>query len=388
MARTQSLDEFATQKLWTPGVVVFFMTAVAGVFLLMAILSGCGGNPAPVRQTPKVKVTSFSPSGTRTGGKGLKGQEPGIRIRFDKPVVAEAAVGVAVAAPPVKIQPSLRVVASWTDRQTLLLEPVGRLRSSTRYKVNVLSKEIPLEGDSEFEFVNRPLQVEKITGVDLDRVAPSPRFRLHFNQPVKASEAAKACTLALAGAKEAFPLTSADGELELGAIFLEPAQPLAQGKRFKLTCAGLKGAGGNAAMARPYEVDLATYPAFKVTASGPDKGNIPADEVRLEVKFSTPVRLADVRQQIFMHPPTRGVRMGTLDRAGKVYTAVVDLKTTTKYTVRVARGLKDIHGQALGKARRYSFWTSDAAPRLSLERGIYAVEASAAGYPVWSHNVK
>ena len=386
MARTQTVDGFAGKKLWTPGVVVFFMTFTAGIFLLMAALSGCGGNPAPVRQTPKVKVTSFSPTGTH--GTGIKQQEPAIRIRFDKPVVAEAAVGKAVAAPPVNIQPSLRVVASWTDRQTLLLEPVGRLRASTRYKVNIQSKDITLEGDSEFEFVNRPLQVEKITGVHLDRVAPSPKFRLHFNQPVKASEAAKACTLAPAGAKEALPLTSPDGELELGAVFLETTQPLAQGKQFKLTCAGLKGTGGNAAMAKPYEVDLATYPAFKVTASGPEVGNVPADEVRVEVKFSTPVRLADVRKQMFMHPPTRAIRKGTLDRAGKVYTAVVDLKTTTKYTVRVAKGLKDIHGQPLGKAKRYSFWTSDAAPRLTLERGIYAVEAAADGYPVWSRNVK
>ena len=62
------------------------------------------------------------------------------------------------------------------------------------------------------------------------------------------------------------------------------------------------------------------------------------------------VRLADVRKQIYMHPWTPKVRKGSLDRAGKVYTAVVDLKTTTKYTVRVAKGLKDIHGQELGRA--------------------------------------
>ena len=387
MARTQSLDDFANRKLWTPGVVVFFMTATAGLFLLMAALSGCSGSPAPVEQTLKVKVTSFSSVGTQTGGKDRKEQEPAIRIRFDKPVVAEGKVGVAVATPPVKIEPSLRVVASWTDRQTLLLEPVGRLRSSTRYKVNIKGEGISLDGDSEFSFVNRPLHVERITGVNLDRVAPSPKFRLHFNQPVKAGEVAKACTIAPAGAKEALPLTSPDGDLELGAVFLQTTQPLAQGKQFKLICAGLMGAGGNAALNKPYEVDLATYPAFKVATAGPDVGNVPADEVPVKISFSTPVRLADVRKQIFMHPYTSAVRRGTLDRAGKVYTAVVDLKTTTKYTVRVAKELRDIHGQPLGRATRYSFWTSDAAPRLSLERGIYAVEAGAAGYPVWSRNV-
>ena len=373
------------QRLWTPGVVVFFMTALAGLFLIMAALSGCGGNPAPVRQVPKVKVTSFSPVGTE--GKAREEQAPAIRIRFDKPVVAEGAVGKAVAAPPVKIEPSLRVVASWTDRQTLLLEPVGRLRSSTRYKVSLKGGGIALEGDSEFEFVNRPLVVERITGIDTDRVAPSPRFRLHFNQPVKAGEVAAACTLAAAGAKEALPLTSPDGDLELRAVFLQVKQPLAQGKRFKLNCAGLKGSGGNAAMGKPYEVDLATYPGFKVATATPDVGNVPADEVRVQVKFSTPVRLADVRKQIYMHPWTPKVRKGSLDRAGKVYTAVVDLKTTTKYTVRVAKGLKDIHGQELGRAKRWSFFTSDAAARLSMERGIYAVEAGAEGYPVWTRNV-
>ncbi len=373
------------QRLWTPGVVVFFMTALAGLFLLVGALSGCGGVNQPVQKGPKVKVTSFSPLGA--DGKGTARQEPAIRIRFDKPVVAEASVGKAVQQPPVKIEPSLRVVASWTDRQTLLLEPVGRLKPSTRYKVALQGKDLALEGDSEFSFVHRPLAVERITGIDPERVPPKPRFRLHFNQPVKATDAASACSIAPPGATEALPLTSPDGDLVLSAVFLQTSQPLAQGKRYKLSCAGLKGSGGNAAMASAYELDLETYPAFKVTTVGPTADNVPADEVRVVVKFSTPVRLEQLRKQIYMHPHTPTVRKGTLDRAGKVYTAVVDLKTTTKYAVRVAKGLKDIHGQELGKARRYSFHTSDASPRLTLERGIYAVETAAAGYPVWTRNV-
>src|SRR5205085_303449 len=63
-----------------------------------------------------------------------------------------------------------------------------------------------------------------------------------------------------------------------------------------------------------------------------------------------------------------------------------DLETETEYKVTVA-DLTDTYGQKLGAPVDQVFRTGDARPRLSLERGIFALEASAKGYPVWSRNV-
>src|SRR5262249_39803377 len=51
------------------------------------------------------------------------------------------------------------------------------------------------------------------------------------------------------------------------------------------------------------------------------------------------------------------------------------------------KALTDVHGQALPKPYTHRFRTGDARPRISMERGIFALEASATGYPVWTRNV-
>src|SRR5690606_32466895 len=50
-------------------------------------------------------------------------------------------------------------------------------------------------------------------------------------------------------------------------------------------------------------------------------------------------------------------------------------------------GLADAFGQQLATPHAHTFTTGDGRPRLSMERGIFALEASAKGYPVWSRNV-
>src|SRR5262249_2023693 len=77
---------------------------------------------------------------------------------------------------------------------------------------------------------------------------------------------------------------------------------------------------------------------------------------------------------------------GYLDGDGLVYHVTSDLDTMTTYKVKIA-ALTDKFGQQLAKPFEATFKTGDARPRISMERGIFALEASAKGYPVWSRSI-
>ena len=378
------------RPLWTPAVVCTLMWVASGLFLLMGLVAGCGGGIIE-QPVPELQVTSFNP----LEGKDEEGRAGAIRVRFNHPAVTEEEVGRMLPEAPAAFFPPLRVAASWTDRQTLVLEPLSRLKPSTRYQVSLTGKLPGLKGRTLFSFVHRPIGVERISGVDLRRATTQPRIVLHFNQPVLASEVMGACHLVREGedlqttpkSDHQTSLVAPDPLLVASAVLLRPKTILQQGRAYGLRCAGLRGHGGNAPLDKPYSAKLRTFPGFLLLSSGPKSQNVPADEVKITLRFSTPVQLSRVRRALSISPPAPGIRRGTLDRTSTLYTAVVDLKTTTRYTVRLRRRLKDVYGQRMKQDHRFSFMTSDASPRLNMERGIYAVEPGSEGYAVWTRNL-
>ena len=87
-------------------------------------------------------------------------------------------------------------------------------------------------------------------------------------------------------------------------------------------------------------------------------------------------------------PSSRSTRAsrGWVQRDATTYEMQVNLDAQTKYTLSIDKRT-DQFEQRIGKAHKVSFETTDASPSLSIESGIYAVEASSEGYPVWSRNV-
>ena len=383
MTVSRSRKRYLRRNLWLPGVVTGAMTATSFLFLLVALLVGCGASPAPPAG-PALLVTSFSP----VESQGLAGTTAALRIRFSAPVVAGAEVGRTLRSVPARVRPAIAVAASWSDRQTLVLRPTSPLRPSTRYQVT-LARGIPgLVGKTRFWFVHRPIAVQRLSGLDPQWVSPRPAMILHFNQPVLAGEVARGCSLLSSGRGKPRRLRTPDREMVASAVHLTPVAALQQGRSYTLRCAELRGHRGDAVLPRPYVRRLRTYPQFSVLSFGPRSRRLPSDEVPLTLRFSTPVTLAAVRRAITIHPWARGARRGTLDSGRTRYTALVNLKLTTRYTVRLSGRLTDVHGQRLGRGLRYAFTTSDASPRMTLERGIYTVEPSREGYPVWTRNIR
>ena len=345
--------------------------ALAGILGLL--LAGCGGG-GPHRD---LQVMAYSPQGS------IEKAEL-VEIKFDKPVVEDALVGKAAAAGSVEITPAIPWKGYWQDRQTLAIEPTDALAPSTRYRVALAGELARRTGGFELSFVHRPLAVEGVWGVDAEALDPQGDVPLSFNQPVRASEAAAHCKLSGDGGETAL---LAPGDATASAnVSLHPQRPLTPAAIYTITCSGLTGAGGNAPLDKPYLLAVKARPPLAITKITPAGTDVGADEVTLSFTFSTPVTLDAARKAVTSKPPIRALDQGYLSGDGKEYKATADLETDTDYTITVA-GLTDTFGQPLGKPEIHTFRTGDASPRLSMERGIFALEASAHGYPVWSRNI-
>ena len=343
--------------------------------------SACGGSKKKAG-TGDLKITSHTPDRTRSDL-----AQP-IQIQFDQPVASEQEVGVRADKPPVAIEPAVPLVVQWLDRQTLVAVPApGVMLSSTRYKVKLTGELAKRTGGFEFSFVNHPLEVEGVWGTAIDRLPPSPTLPIHFNQPVSAREVIRHCRLM--GAPGSMPglLTVADPAQVAEVIEVKPAAALTQGVDYQLTCEDLSGTAGKEPLGEAFSQLLHTYPTFSVVKVRPDGHDVPADDVDIKIQFATPVDLEALKKHLKARPAIPGLTRGALDADGTTYQVTVNFEVQTDYKISVEAGLTDVFGQKLAKSISHDFHTGDARPRISFETGIYALEPSMGGYPVWTRSV-
>ncbi|MEM9488398.1 MAG: MG2 domain-containing protein, partial [Myxococcota bacterium] len=350
------------------------LAVVAGAVAML--FASCGGKS---KADADLVVTSHAPNGTSVGN-------DSIQLSFDQPVVADEQIGQPLSAVPLSIEPALAVQSHWLDRQTLVAIPDREMARSTRYKVELTGELGKRTGGFSFEFVHEPLVVEGLWGVDLTQLIHKPTLPIHFNQPVEPAAVIEHCSLAAAGKSVALTLAES-GTDAAEVVAVKPADMLAPATDYELTCRELAGAGGNVALTAPYVLALRTHAELSVEDVEPGGYDVPADDVEIAISFATPVDLETIREHLRAEPPIRGLDQGWLDRRGTHYKTTVNLKTKTRYKITVKSGLADIFGQTLSSDYTFSFGTGNARPRLSVETGIYALETSAPGYPVWTRNV-
>lgn len=345
------------------------------VVLLVVQSWGCGAGSHP----PELVVTTFSPRPASDDPEGP------IQFRFNRPVVEEIEVARPVAAPPVAIEPAVPVAAHWEDRQTLVLKPTAPLRASTRYKVTLTGALAERASEKSFSFVHRPLQVQAVQGVDPERLMSEPSLIIPFNQPVAPADVAAHCLIGDAQTGDPTALRATGEPAET--ITVTVAKKLLQGRDYELRCQGLTGAGGDTPLAETYRVKLHTFPAFAVAGFKPQGNGIGSDDARIEMRFSTPVTPEEITKRVSSDPAIPGLKKGWLDDTRTIYATEGNLEANVAYTVKLAAGTKDVFGQKLADAQTFTFTTGDASPRLSMERGIFAVETERKGYPVWTRSM-
>lgn len=321
---------------------------------------------------------SFAPSG-------VIDKAETIVIRFDEPVVEEALVGKNADHALVEVSPAFAWNGFWQDQRTLVIDPSDKLAPSTKYTVALRGELAKRTKNFELSFVHRPIAVEGVAGVDPEMISPDGELPLAFNVPVTAVEVAAHCKLVGTG-RDDVALVGLPGAPAHN-VKVTPAKPLERGGAYTLTCEQLTGAGGNLPLAETYTLPLGVRPALEVTETSPSAtSDVAADEVNLSFTFSTPVTLDAVRKAIKSEPPIPNLEQGYLGDEGRTYQVTTDLDTHTRYKLTVT-GLVDSFGQQLAADKVVEFRTGDARPRISMERGIYALEASAKGYPVWTRSI-
>jgi uncharacterized protein YfaS (alpha-2-macroglobulin family) len=337
-------------------------------------------------QRPKdLDVTSYTPEAP------IEATES-IEIQFDKPVVDETEVGRPIDPAWLAIRPAVAWTGHWRDRQTMVIDPSAELAPATRYTVALAGALRDRTAGFHFDFIHQPLEVDGMWGIDTESLPPEGPLPVAFNQPVRARDAAARCSLAPVpgggdSSTQKVALTAREPDKIDATAQLVPARRLAAGAGYTLTCAGVPPATGNLALEAPYELVVRARPPLTVNAITPHNlSDVPADEVMIEVDLATEVSLDAIRKALTATPAIPGLDQGWLDGSARRYTVVVDLAEKTAYKLTVA-DLADVFGQTLAAPELAEFTTGVARARLSLETGIFALEASAKGYPVWSRNL-
>ncbi|MBV8762840.1 MAG: hypothetical protein JO257_36485 [Deltaproteobacteria bacterium] len=326
--------------------------------VLLGLVAACGASGS----RSDLRVVGFAPEAAMTS------TSP-IEIRFDQPV------GGPIDA---HVSPAFAYRSSWRDDMTLVIEPLEPLAPSTRYEVALAGELGARTHAFHFSFVHQPLTALGVWGADPDALAPDADVPLSFDQPVRARDVAAHCRLA---GDHAIALVAHD-DATAPTIALAPAERLAPGAHYTLTCDGLTGAGGTAPM-RPYALAVRARPPLELARFSP-QGPVAPDEVALTFQFTTPVELADVRAAVSAEPAISGLDRGTLDAGGTTYTVTTDLDANTTYQLHVA-GLTDRYGQRIAAPALVSLATGNARPRLAIASGLQVVGSD--GLSVWSRDV-
>ncbi len=329
-------------------------------------------------------VLSFSPTAH------VSAEQP-LRLQFSAPAVPASAVGkpltdLPVALTPAPEGPAGKMTARWADPQTLLVETAG-LHAATQYKLALRGALADRTVEHEFAFVEAPLSLLRVTGVDL-RGAPSRGFDLYltFNQPVRSQAAAANCVLQGGDtpvALQAVVPTAIATEVALRAPSLPP------GAQFQFHCDHVPPATGDAPLDAPFETTLTVAPAFKVVSVTPSKdARIEPDEARLRIQFSTQVDIEAVAKSVHLNPPVKTLANAWTWADDEAREAVLDLEPSTKYTLTVDKDLHDEYGQALALdvSPTYAFQTGNGKPRMRMDRGVVTVEADRRPL-LWTRNI-
>jgi uncharacterized protein YfaS (alpha-2-macroglobulin family) len=296
---------------------------------------------------------------------------------------------------PLTFTPSVAGSFFWKDRQSVVFHPTAALKRSTSYQVKIASDVRALDGATladggDFGFTTPRLEITEVLAGDRAFLPVKPTVTLRFSQPVAASDVASKCVFAADGGAS-IDARLLDGE-ESGptsSVALEPKSPLARATAYHLTCdASLHGAEGPAGMAQAYTEALHTYGDLKVVTATPSGGVVSADEQEILIELSNPVMLHDVSRHLTSEPKIASLTEGWVED-GRKYHVRVNLEPGTFYTVRLSAGVRDQFGQELKKEGEYSFsfTAGDAKPRLSMEAGTFAVEASWPRYSIWTRNL-
>ncbi|HJZ88356.1 MAG TPA: MG2 domain-containing protein [Polyangia bacterium] len=330
--------------------------------------------PAPLHVTLRAPETRAA---------GALGIDEVVTVGFDHPVGGQGAPTDLL-----RFEPPVAGSARWVDAQTLSFTPKPHWPAATTVLVSLerglRARDGAILGTSLRWRLRTPeaqiAEVSPSSSYDLRWAARNQAFRTRWTLPIDADTASERCRFLVGERTQAVKAEPA-GERTLT---LTPKSELPRGADARLVCAR----ANHAADGSPtdYEIPFRTIGDFHLIEHGPRRDGVPADIAQVTLHLSNPVDAEAARKAIQIEPApgknleVRGGWDGQISVEG-------EFAANVTYTVTLARTLRDRFGQKLDSDYSFRFTTSDSRAALSMQRGLFVVEASSPLYPLWTRNL-
>ena len=354
-----------------------------------------------------VAVVADSPSTLRvirTTPSPEAGPTTTISVSFDRPVAGSLDQSVDPRTV-VTTEPAIAGILEWRDPVTIRLTPTESLSPGVSYTVTVRPTFAALDGSrlaEPYRFTFRVTGPEILAGdpvgpSDQPRfLGPEPTFRLVTSAPVDSLTLVRLAYLELDAAcqrpgtirlrlidqrtindsmpgqfKEAGGWDrdrSADGLRRV--VSLAPTRPLPLGCHGALV---LPGYLDQAALGTVRRWPFATYGALRIEQALCDGGERACPVGPVQLRFTTPVRGAEVLRRVTLLPATKFTLADT-NAVDANWTLSADLKVRTGYLIDVDPAMTDVFGQRLEGNPRATVVTTGYQPEVSYLSGRLTVE--------------
>ncbi|MET0591256.1 MAG: MG2 domain-containing protein, partial [Polyangiaceae bacterium] len=321
-----------------------------------------------------------------------------VTATFDHAMVTANTVGQVAREAPFVVRPALEGEYRWANDRTLVFVPKAPPARSTQYEVEIpkgtkaldgFGFEAPFRWSFETERIKAELSFAAKGLPDPEHWAtPDVAVKVDTTQVALAKFVARACSFK-AGDKKIGAVTSKEesDESPRKAFALTPESPLALDTNWVFRCDEmLVGVEGPLPLAAPVELPLHTYGAMRAVGIHPQGSDADVDDVEISVEFSNPPAKA-ARLPIRIEPKIDGFPANLAVDGAKLSLTARSLEPNTEYRIQVDGSLTDAFGQKIAGPFEASFVTGSSRPRLDIDTGSWAVEASRGAYPVWTRNL-
>jgi uncharacterized protein YfaS (alpha-2-macroglobulin family) len=307
--------------------------------------------------------------------------------------------------PPITISPPIAGRWLWVGTHALHFVPeTPHLPGSTQYSVTVPAELRALDGATLGSPYQLSFSTPRLKLVDSEPSAgsrglePSSKFTLHFNQAVDPEQLRARATLSAtrAGKTEALAFTvQRPDPTQPRRLELKPTRLLPIHSEIQLAVAeSLAGLEGPLSLAAPLEVAVETYGPLAVDSVNCDRETphgqcAPGGSWSLELSNAVPLK--DLKRALSIAPAVPLRFENWTDEATPVsyLNITAPFRAGTKYTLRVAADLRDIHGQTLARAFEKGMSIDDYFPAVEIGvQGHLLDPRTATTVPVGSLNVK
>jgi len=304
-------------------------------------------------------------------------------VQFDRKMVALGDLDAMSARVPIACE-GLTGQARWAGTSTAVITaPDEQWPRSSTFSCEIPAGTTALDGATlseavAWDFETRPPVIQRIYPWDGARqVALDREMELIFDQPVDPAKVKP--FLSLVGDGQPLAFTTAAESPEEG----EEADPrvvivradLAPDTGYTLqVLPGVPGLEGPVASDASKQTSFWTYPPLGLRSVGPELTSEPY--AVLELDFTTEVDAAEVAGRLTIEPPPPAPLELGEGWDTSYWRHGIRLNTRTTYTVTLAPGLSDVHGQVMSEGREWSFTTTDYDPMLDAPTGTLVYPAN------------